>query len=201
MSQSPPVKAEANFTAGGILSRKRFTVGYYEARFKLPRKSGWHSSFFTKYGILNPEDRALGSDLEFDICEQTSFNKTAYTTNVHRWRLNQERSHIAFANSYASSAVETGTTLSDRFHIWGAEISATDVRYFFDGKLVKIINIKKDPDGNQVWLNQQNIWLTSLAMLEHFDDNVDMSPASAEDATLLDTYEIDWIRYYRQKTP
>lgn len=39
--------AGKNYTAGGIISKRTFVYGYYEARFKTPPAEGWHTAFWS----------------------------------------------------------------------------------------------------------------------------------------------------------
>ena len=36
---------DAEYTAGGVISKREFKYGYYEARYRVPRGAGWHTSF------------------------------------------------------------------------------------------------------------------------------------------------------------
>jgi len=69
----------SEYTAGGIISKREFKFGFYEARIKMPRGKGWHTSFWM---MRNSNDR----DQELDVCEQDSINPNDYTTNVHAYK-------------------------------------------------------------------------------------------------------------------
>src|SRR4051794_20837872 len=37
---------DLDYTAGGLISKQAFRYGYYEARIKMPKGRGWHTSFW-----------------------------------------------------------------------------------------------------------------------------------------------------------
>jgi beta-glucanase (GH16 family) len=39
-------RGKLHYTAGGVISKKTFKYGYYEARFRVPPGAGWHTSFW-----------------------------------------------------------------------------------------------------------------------------------------------------------
>ena len=47
--------------------------------------------------------------------------------------------------------------LSAAFHVWGCEFTATELRHYFDGKLVHAIDATKLQHGDG------NVWLTMIA--------------------------------------
>lgn len=72
-----------NYTGGGIVSKREFEYGYYEARFKVPPGSGWHTSFWTM--AYNGVDTKPNGTQEIDICEQDSVKTTKYSAGVIAW--------------------------------------------------------------------------------------------------------------------
>jgi beta-glucanase (GH16 family) len=72
------------YTAGGVISNRTFQYGYYEASFKVPPGSGWHTSFWAAaHGDavkLNPKGAQ-----EIDFCEQDSVNTSKYSAGVIAW--------------------------------------------------------------------------------------------------------------------
>ena len=94
-----------DYTAGGLISKQAFRYGYYEARIRMPKGRGWHTSFWlmqngTKAGI---EDRFQ----EIDIAEQDSVDHATYSVNWHSYK-----PHSSFGGRRV-----TGPDLSAGFHI------------------------------------------------------------------------------------
>lgn len=172
-------KEKANgkdYTGAGLISRKAFGQGYYEARFKIPQGSGWHTSFWLMYhdgtGGTGPSKTAL----EYDICENDSHNKNGYNMTLHKWKGQHK--------TYGSKHLTT-PDLSAGFHVWGCEILPDKVHYYFDGTLVQTINTSNLPFGDV------NIWLTSIAAA--------WGNPKAIDDTKLPSYAVfDYVRYYKR---
>jgi beta-glucanase (GH16 family)/pimeloyl-ACP methyl ester carboxylesterase len=161
-----------DYTAGGIISRDEFSYGYYEARIKLPRGKGWHTSFWTmRAGDRTAPDRRYQ---EIDVCEQDSVDPTSYSANFHIYK-----PHTSFGYKRITRA-----DLSEGFHIYGANFTARRVDFYLDGALVHTIDISGVPHSGQ------NIWLTSIAAGLHNTDRVD-------DAALPEAAIFDWVRYYQ----
>jgi beta-glucanase (GH16 family) len=163
------------YTGGGIISREVFRYGYYEARLKIAAGNGWHSSFWMMR--YNGQD-TFGDQrtVELDIIENLSNNLSSYGINTHRWT----PPHI----SAGHKDIDT-PDLSKDFHIFGCEYAPNVVRYFFDGKLVGIVDWTGMPQGDG------NIWLTSIAEAMGPNHNVDQS-------ALPGAMYVDWVRFYKK---
>ena len=165
------------YTGAGIISRARFRYGYYEARFRVPPGSGWHTSFWLMQHGKRGAAGTGGARQEIDICEQDSVDPAAYTVNLHNW----EGVH----KSYGFKRVKT-PDLSAEFHVWGAEFTPTRVRYYFDGKPVQEIDATRHPHGDH------NIWLTSIA--------APLGGTKTVDETKLPAAAVfDYVRFYEKK--
>ena len=57
-----------DYTAGGLISKKAFRYGYYEARMKTPPGAGWHTSFWMITGGTPVADTSI----ELDVVENDS---------------------------------------------------------------------------------------------------------------------------------
>jgi beta-glucanase (GH16 family) len=162
-----------DYTGGGIISRKTFQYGYYEARLKIVAGSGWHSSFWMQRynGTDTAGDKAT---LEMDVIENTSHDLTTYSVNTHRW--------VAPHIERGLKPVAT-PDLSKDYHVFGCEYAPDVIRYFFDGKLVQTVDWAGLPQG------EVNIWLTSIAQA--------MGPAhNVDDSALPGAMYVDWVRFY-----
>ena len=162
-----------DYTAGGIISKQGFRHGYYEARIRMPKGRGWHTSFWMMQN--GPKTGLDDRYQEIDVCEQDSVDHSSYSANWHSYK-----PHTSFGVKRI-----TGPDLSAGFHTYGAEFSAAEVRFYFDDKLVHTIDVAALPHFDQY------IWLTSIASYLHRTQSVD-------DAALPELAEFDYVRYYRR---
>lgn len=161
------------YSGGGVISRKAFRYGYYEARLKIEAGSGWHSSFW----MMNYNGKNTLGDkttVELDVVENTSNDLHSYDINTHRWIT----SHIALGHK----TVQT-PDLSKDFHVFGCEYAPDVIRYYFDGTLVQTVDWHGQPQGDV------NIWLTSIAQPMGPNHGVD-------DTALPGKMLVDWVRFY-----
>jgi beta-glucanase (GH16 family) len=162
-----------SYTAGGIISRKSFHYGYYEARVKILAGSGWHSSFW----MMRDTPPGPGPDdatIELDAMENASSNLRSYSVNVHRW----------VPPHRASGGVHVETTdLSKSFHVIGCEYAPDVIRYYLDGVLVDTVPWAGEAQG------VVNVWLTSVA--EAMGPNHDVDETATPGKML-----VDWVRVY-----
>jgi hypothetical protein len=135
-----------HYTGGGVISKKLFRYGYYEARMKVPPGAGWHSSFWMmKYN--RPATDTVS--IELDAIENDSITPLKYGVNTHRHLPTPHR-------TYGNKNVVT-PSLSANYHVFGCEFTPTLIRYFFEGNVVQTV------DATQFPHNDLNIWLTSIA--------------------------------------
>ena len=165
------------YTGGGVISKRSFLHGYYEARLKVPPGGGWHTSFWMMKhdgkGGTGPSE----TQQELDVCENDSVDSFSYGVNVHRWN---PKPHLSIGHKTIPSP-----DLSADFHTFGCEFTPEQVTYFLDGKAVQTIPAKEFPHG------EQNIWLTSIASWLGKTKAVD-------DARLPTTAEFDYVRFYEK---
>lgn len=169
--------AGKHYTGGGIITRRTFRYGYYEARLKCPAGAGWHTSFWAMLHDSTGGTAPGRATQEIDIVEQDSVNHTRYSAGVIDWTTkSNERDHGR--EYHATPDLSTG------FHTFGCEFTPTRVRFFFDGKLLNTVDATKFPH------NDQNIWLTCIATpyggTKYVDDSA--LPANAQ---------FDWVRFYQ----
>lgn len=160
------------YTAGGLITKKRFRYGYYESKLKVPEGAGWHTSFWMmRYGAAPSGET---NHIELDVFENDSKNLYDYSANVHRWKPDP---HVAFG----TKKVYTPSLAAD-FHVFGCEFTPELINYFMDGVLVQSI------DANQLGHCDVNIWLTSLGLC-YGADVIDDSMLPAEAL-------YDYVRYF-----
>lgn len=174
------------YTGGGVISKKQFNFGFYEARFIVPRTRGWHTSFWlTGYEPLSP-NKVGGIGLqELDICEHDSWDSNVYKPAI--WiRKPKDIAIKPKVNGYTK--VET-PDLTAEFHVWGCEFTAGMVRYFFDGKEV----MRRDISAYQTGPN--HIWMTSIAA------NLGKKTGNPVDEELPSRAEFEYVRFWERVSP
>ncbi len=162
-----------DYTAGGLISKQAFRYGYYEARLRMPRGRGWHTSFWMMQN--GPRTGRDDRYQEIDVCEQDSVDHSSYSVNWHSWK-----PHTSFGHKRVS-----GPDLSADFHLYGAEFTPREVRFFLDGRLVQTVDVSSVPH------NDMHIWLTSIASWLQ-------KTGSVEDSALPEAALFDWVRYYQR---
>jgi len=167
------------YTGAGVITKKGYKYGYYESRFKIPPGKGWHTSFWTMY--RTPSTGIPYSTLcqEIDICENDSRLQTSYTTNLHNYS--------PVHTSYGGKSVTT-PNLSADFHVWACEFTPQEVKFYFEGQLVRTLDATKQPHGDA------SIWLTTIAAPLGGTDTVDV-------AKLPSAAVYDYVRFYEQLNP
>ena len=167
------------YTGAGIITKKGYRYGYYESRFKIPPGKGWHTSFWMMY--RTPSTGIPYSTLyqEIDVCENDSKSQTSYSTNLH----NYSPVHTSFGGKSVSTP-----NLSTDFHVWGCEFMPKEVKFFFEGNLVRTLDATKQPHGDA------SIWLTTIAAPLGGTDTVDV-------AKLPSAAIYDYVRFYEQLNP
>lgn len=186
-----------HYTAGGLISRRTFQYGYYEARFRCPKGAGWHTSFWTM-SYTPPktpgQDYAAAVDAgkakdqraqEIDICEQDAVNNRSYSAGVIDWSGQHGKRSENFGRIYYRDTVPD---FAADFHVWGCEFTPTEVKFFLDGKLTHQTDATKFPHG------PQNVWLTSVAVLW----GNPKKPERVDDAALPASADFDWVRVYEK---
>ncbi len=164
-----------SYTAGGVISKKLFRYGYYEAAMKVPPGAGWHTSFWMMKANRPATDTVA---IELDAIENDSITPLKYGVNTHR---HLPTPHVTFG----SKSVVT-PSLSAGFHVVGCEFTPTVVRYFFEGAVVQTVVASQFPH------NDLNIWLTSIAAPLGGTPSVDDSQLPA--AALF-----DYVRFFAPK--
>lgn len=179
------------FTGAGVISKRRFTYGFYEARMKVPPGAGWHTSFWAMLHAEVPTDgsRREVSCQEVDFIEQDSGRATMYHVNVHRWK-----------GGHAGGQWKTieSPNLSAGFHVFGGEFTAKAVKFYLDGQLMatRDVSMVRAKDKNGVEGLQpfehgpQNIWLTAISY--------GVTPDKVDTAKLPSEALIDYVRYFEK---
>lgn len=164
------------YTGAGVISKRVFKFGYYEARFRCPPGAGWHTSFWMQAFDATGGTGTQTAEQEIDVCEQDSVDPRKYGFNLHAWKQKE----------FKAKATNVKTPdLSADFHVWGCDFQPDRIRYFFDGKQVG----EKETTGRN--FNDQSIWLTSIA--SHLGGT-----KSVDDSRLPGFAEFDYVRFFKR---
>lgn len=189
------------YTGGGIISKRLFHYGFYEARLKTPSGAGWHSSFWMMQYLHKPEnndslafnpldDPTLNSHIELNPFENDSIDPTHYQTDAHQWKPEpgtEDKGRTQNKVGTKQIRFSDGALLTD-FHIYGMEFTKTHVRYYFDGKLVS----ETEFPAARYKHNDVNIWLTGLGTF------LGNTPA-IDDSALPEQMQVDYVRFFEPK--
>jgi len=165
------------YTGAGIISKERYSYGYYEASMKVPPGAGWHNSFWLMDHDGSGSTATASSTLEIDIIENDSKNPTKYGVNFHKWKDN----HLSKGHKVVDSP-----DMSKDFQVFSCVYTPEYVKFFLNGEEVHLINISEMPKA------PMNIWLTSIATWLGKTEAVD-------DAQLPAEVEFEYVRYYQPK--
>ena len=172
-----------DYTGGGVISRKKFVYGYYEARFKTPPAEGWHTAFWSMRKNFPEQKSRLPALLELDFCEQDGGDPHYFSFGV----INQSRYHQK-KNRQSWNAgrwvIEDAPDTSADFHVWGCEFTPEMTRFYFDGRLTKEISSAGFPH------DEMNVWFSVIASTLKGDRWVDESK-------LPNAVLCDYIRVYQ----
>jgi len=170
----------SDFTGAGIITKKGYKWGYYESRFKIPAGAGWHTSFW----MMN-SNAGVQTYQEIDVCENDANKKTSYSTNYH----NYTPTHTNIGGSAVNTANYSLYNLVDSFHVWACDFSPQKLDFYFEGKLVRSVNMTSYTHGDA------NIWLTTIAAPS-------LGGISSVDTTQLPSAAVyDYVRFYELQNP
>ena len=165
------------YTGAGIISKERYSFGYYEASMKVPPGAGWHNSFWLMDHDGSGSTATASSTIEIDIIENDSKNPTKYGVNFHKWKDN----HISKGHKVVESP-----DMSNDFQVFSCVYTPEYVKFFLNRKEVHLIDI------SDLSKAPMNIWLTSIATWLGNTESVD-------DTQLPATVEFEYVRYYQPK--
>ena len=173
---------------GGIQSSGKFSFKYgkIEARILTNPHTGNFPAFW-----LMPEDQHDGWPTcgEIDIFEQIDNENKAYHTVHSNWTYN-----LGHKTDPQSSFNETVSM--DRYHTYGFEWTATDMKWYVDGRQVGSYT-KKESDANAL---NQGQWPFDKPFYIILNQSVG-NGSWAQNADVNHTYEtlFDWVRVYQKE--
>ena len=163
------------FSSGAISSHAdfRYTYGYAEMRIKMPSKRGSWPAFWMLDNGWPPE---------IDVMEYPLFVNE--TTNDQYYA----NSHWSTGSGNASNGqwIDRNVDLGDAFHTYGLEWTSTQLKYYFDGVLVKTAS-------NQA--SFQNMY----TIFNYAVDGWPGAPSLAQwSAGASDVTQADWFRVWQK---
>lgn len=172
---SPELRAEGchTWSSAAVQSRERVRYGSFEVRAKAMRSAG--SSAFWFYDST-PEQWT-----EIDVFEigggAPGFERKLHIT-VHVFRTPQENKHWQIHDAWMAPA-----GLADDFHVYGLDWDEKELRFYFDGALVR-----RGP--NTHWHQALTLNLDSETMPDWF--------GLPRDSDLPSTFLVDYVRAWRR---
>ncbi|MEK7405249.1 MAG: family 16 glycosylhydrolase [Acidobacteriota bacterium] len=146
-----------DYTAGGIISKRKFRYGYYEGRVKMHGGAGWHQSVWaiaTDRARTTPPPQ-LGT--EIDGMEFDSDNSLEGHMGVILWRANGKNKRITCTPGVYRRPLGFDATAG--YHAYGFEWTERDVRFYLDGKLRCVLDYPFTEHRH----DRVNFYLTSVA--------------------------------------
>ena len=169
----PPALAQQGYqgyTSAALHSRVRADYGYYEVRAR-PMNSAGSSSFWFQQDDLPTWQTEIDV---FEIGGKAKGFERKLNMNVHVFRTPQETRHWDALGEWIAPA-----PLADDFHVYGLEWDRDQIRYYFDGVLIRWVE-------NTMWHQPLFLIFDSETMSDWFG-----MPA---DADLPSTFSVDYVR-------
>ncbi|ONI44221.1 hypothetical protein AN641_01225 [Candidatus Epulonipiscioides gigas] len=171
----------ATLTGGGLISKKLFGYGYYEAKAKLfGATGGMHSSFWVmgRGGGDNVTVPSNNMIIEIDFYEIDSGTPEEINTNVHYY-IGSHTTTGGFKDGKTPDYGEINT--SEREFVMGVEWLPNKINWYLDGKLFRTVE-------NPKVYGPQNMWLTGLGS-NYFKEEILLDKLPGESTW-------DYFRYY-----
>ncbi len=164
-----------DYTGGGLISRRAFGYGFFEARLRMPAGMGWHTSFWLMTHDGSGSTNTTATDMEIDICEQDSIHPESYYVSAHRWK---------GEHALKSEVIHT-EDLSKAFHRFACLHEPGRVVFYAGDRAVHEI----DTTDLVAEETRMHLWLTGIAC------NLSDTPR-VDDEALPSEALFDWVRVY-----
>jgi beta-glucanase (GH16 family) len=176
------IKVGNEIISARMNSTESWQYGYMEARIKLPKGKGTWPAFW----MMPKNYTSWPKDGEIDIMEEVGYNPGYVHSTIHCNKYNNTGTKIESGNTYISTA-------ESEFHVYACEWTATNLKFYADGKLV--LNYANDKTGYDAWPFDQPFYIIlNLAW------GGDWGGAQGVDESALPaTYEIDYVRVFQKK--
>lgn len=159
------------YSGGGLITKRKFSSGYFEVAAKIDGGYGWHDSFW-RHRITDASD-SLASPIqpyiEVDCLEKYStIPANQFTYGTIQWI---PRYYKNFYNTPVLVDVQNRNInritqnykddLSSAFHIYGFELKVNDyLAFYFDNQLLQVVDLGGINTGDDA-----HLWLTTLVAI------------------------------------
>ena len=123
-----------SFTTAAIRSKNLVKYGYFEARAKVMKSKSFSAFFLYRW----TETATFEIDI-FEISGASPGRETSLHTNVHVYRglAGQENDQNTSTNP---KIWKTATPLADDYHLYGLEWDEKEIKWYFDGKIIRTMS-------------------------------------------------------------
>lgn len=179
-------KGGKNYTSGRIKTAGKVEVGngYVVARIKLPSVTGIWPAFW----MLGTNGQTWPMCGEIDIMESINTNQYPYATMHWTTAAAPTTDHYQSTPSYANTFPNFDKT---QWHTYGVYRTDDKIRVFYDGRLIGTYTYTTGMEE----LKDNYYMLLNVAVGGNLTGNRNPSQAS-----LPATMEVDYVRYYQDKT-
>lgn len=174
------------YTGGGVISRRAFHYGYFEARAKLFGGAGWHESIWAMAVTDGSTTYPPNIRTEIDGLEFDSDTTWKGRMGLIIW---QGPSHSE--NRSCTAGVGRGPLGVDAtagFHTYGFEYTEQNIKYYLDGDL----RCAFDYPPSQGEHDNINLWLTAIGYEKH--------GITIDTAKLPGQMLVDFAAFYAKET-
>ena len=178
-------------------TRKSFAFGYFEARVRFTKNSGWWAAFWL-YGLSNSNPMYDGC--EVDIFEDY-YTRSDKPEGPHRGLLDHNL-HVYLGTTLKSWNYQSWIPGSlDEFHTIGCKYTPFEISYYMDGKLMKIAERSNHSSYQTVTFDAFTHCFPTRPLEAIFSGNV-MRPTNLwgkKDTTgfvFPEDFLVDWVRIY-----
>jgi len=172
--EMPKDKGYHTYTSAAVQSKTKVKYGYFEVRCK-PMKSHGSSSFWF---YDNTPERWTEIDV-FEIGGGAPGFEKKYNMNVHVFRTPTEQKHWSMHGEWVAPS-----NLADGYHVYGLEWDKEQIKWYFDGVLVRRIE-------NTHWHQPLTLNFDSETMPKWF--------GLPKDSDLPSTYSIEYVRAWKKQ--
>lgn len=176
-----------HYTGGGVISKRRFRYGYYEARVRMYGGAGWHESVWAMFAGDGSTTYPEQMRTEIDGMEFDSDVAWKGHSGLILWsRPGKSRSLTCSPGVYRTPL---GFDATAGFHTYGFAWTAQNIRFYLDGDLHCVLDYPPS-DGEH---DPINFWLTGIAY-PRLSGKID-------DVKLLGRMLVDFAAFYRKDQP
>ncbi len=144
------------YTGGGVISRRPFHFGYFEARAKLFGGAGWHQSIWAMAATDGSTTYPPNISTEIDGLEFDSDTPWKGRMGLIIWHGPSHGENRSCTPGVSRGPL--GVDASSGFHTYGFEYLEQEVKYYLDGDLRCVLKYPLS-EGKHDFIN---LWLTAI---------------------------------------